>query len=78
MSVVEIVLVIGSVVSLLGSLIIVVVTILNRPSFDYCDKTYKRIDVDEKDYKLLISKIEVLTDRFVELQKTIEELKNGK
>lgn len=78
MSIGEIVTLIVGATIVLGSIVTVVVTILNKPSYSYCDKTYKRIDVDEKDYKLLISKIDALATKFDELKDVVESLKNGK
>ena len=78
MSVPEIIMTIMGICVILGSIVSVVVTISNRPTYTHCDETYQRKDLQEQAHKVIIDKMEELGKRFDALQKVVESLKNGK
>lgn len=71
MSIIEIVLVAGCVVAILGSIVSVVWAFSKCPSYHFCDTTYQRKDLHAQEYETLLEKIKELKD-------AIEELKDNK
>lgn len=53
----------------LSSIVAVVWTISNHPTYKYCDETFMRKDLHSQEYNTLLEKIE-------KLQKAIDELNN--
>ncbi len=69
MNVTEIVLIIGCIFSVLGSVVTVVWVISHKVSYSYANATFQRKDLHVQEYNTLIDKID-------ELKIAIEEIKN--
>ena len=54
MSISEIVMILVGLSAVVGSIVSVVVTIANRPTYKYCDETYQRKDLHDQQYEEIL------------------------
>ena len=68
MTITDIVMLTVGISTVLGSLVSVIYTITNRPTFSFCEKTFQRKDLHSQEYNTLLEKIEELKEAIEHLQ----------